>query len=161
MSLKSPSVSQLLALLLSAAAYAGLAYATPRAGFGQLLALMGVALAAYAWLLRTRLPLRWGLGAALVFRLLWLPAQPALSDDVYRFRWDGLLVAHGVNPFRFRPDELIADGARTALPDPAARARTLPELQQLYRRLNSPHYYSVYPPVCQAIFGASSRLFPT
>ena len=160
MSLKPPSVSQLLALLLSAAAYVGLAYATPRADFGQLLALMVVALAAYAWLLRTRLPLRWGLGAALVFRLLWLPAQPALSDDVYRFRWDGLLVAHGVNPFRFRPDELIADGARTALPAASTRAHVLPELQQLYRRLNSPHYYSVYPPVCQAIFGAAARLFP-
>ena len=159
--LKLPSVSQLLALLLSAATYGALAYATPRAGFGQLLGLMAVALAAYAWLLRTRLPLRWGLGAALAFRLLWLPAQPALSDDVYRFRWDGLLVAHGVSPFRFRPDELIADGGRTALPDAATRARVLPELQQLYRQLNSPHYYSVYPPVCQAIFGAAARLFPT
>ena len=160
MSPKRPSSSQLLALLLSAAAYAGLAYATPRADFGQLAGLMLLALATYAWLLRTQLPLRWGLGAALLFRLLWLPAQPALSDDVYRFRWDGLLVAHGINPFQFRPDELIADGARTALPDPAARAGVLPELQQLYRRLNSPHYYSVYPPVCQAIFGAAAGLFP-
>lgn len=159
--LKPPSVSQLLALLLSAAAYAGLAYATPRAQFGQLVGLMAMALTAYAWLLRTRLPLRWGLGAALVFRLLWLPAQPALSDDVYRFHWDGLLVAHGVNPFRFRPDKLIADGARTALPDAATRAQVLPALQQLYRQLNSPHYYSVYPPVCQAIFGGAARLFPT
>ena len=155
-----PSVSQLLALLLSAAAYAGLAYATPRAQFGQLAGLFAVLLAAYAWLLRTGLPLRWGLGAALAFRLLWLPAQPALSDDVYRFRWDGLLVAHGVSPFRFRPDEVIADGARAALPDAATRAQVLPALQQLYRQLNSPHYYSVYPPVCQAIFGAAARLFP-
>ena len=161
MPLKFPSFSQLLALLLSAAAYAALAYATPRAEFGQLVGLMAVAVAAYAWLLRTRLPLRWGLGAALAFRLLWLPAQPALSDDVYRFRWDGLLVAHGVSPFRFRPDELIADGARTALPDAATRARVLPELQQLYRQLNSPHYYSVYPPVCQAVFGGAAWLFPT
>jgi alpha-1,6-mannosyltransferase len=158
---KLPSVSQLLALLLSAAAYAALAYAAPRAQFGQLLGLMALALAAYAWLLRSRLPLRWGLGAALVFRLLWLPAQPALSDDMYRFRWDGLLVAHGVNAFRFRPDELIADGARTALPIAATRAEVLPELQQLYRQLNSPHYYSVYPPVCQAVYGAAAGLFPT
>lgn len=156
-----PSVSQLLALLLSAAAYAGLAYATPRAAFGQLLGLLGVALAAYAWLLRSRVPLRWGLAAAFVFRLLWLPAAPALSDDVYRFRWDGLLVAHGVSPFRFRPDELIADGGRAAIAAPPARAAVLPELQQLYRVLNSPHYYSVYPPVCQAIFGAAAWLFPT
>lgn len=155
-----PSLAQLAALAASGAAYAGLAYDTPRVAFGQLLGLAGVALLAYALLLRTRLPLRWGLGAALAFRLLWLPAEPALSDDVYRFHWDGLLVAHDVNPFRFRPDELIADGGRAAFPDAATRAVVLPELQQLYRQLNSPHYYSVYPPVCQAIFGAAAGLFP-
>ena len=160
MPVKFPSLSQCAALLLSGGAYAALAYATPRVQFAQLLGLFGVALLAYAWLLHSRLPVRWGLAAALAFRLLWLPAEPALSDDVYRFRWDGLLVANGVNPFRFRPDELIATGARTAVPDQARRAALLPELQQLYRQLNSPHYYSVYPPVCQFAFGAAAWLFP-
>ena len=142
------------------AAYAGLAYATPRAAFGLLLGLFAVAMLAYAWLMRSHLPWRWGVAAALGFRLLWLPAQPALSDDVFRFHWDGLLVAHGVNPFRFRPDELIADGARAALPNAAQRAVVLPKLQQLYGKLNSPHYYSVYPPVCQVVFGIAARWFP-
>ena len=160
MPIKLPTVSQASALLLSAAAYVGLAYATPRAAFGLLLGLFGVALLAYAWLLRSQLPWRWGVAAALAFRLLWLPAQPALSDDVFRFHWDGLLVAHGVNPFRFRPDELIADGARVALPDAAQRNIVLPQLQQLYGKLNSPHYSSVYPPVCQAVFGVAARWFP-
>ncbi|WP_125932478.1 glycosyltransferase 87 family protein [Hymenobacter glacialis] len=156
-----PSVSQVLALLLSAGAYLVLAYATPRTHFLQLAGLFAGALLAYAWLLRSGLSWRWGVGAALVFRLLWLPALPALSDDVYRFRWDGMLVAHGANPFRFRPDEIIADGARTAIPDAATRSQALPELQQLYQQLNSPHYYSLYPPVCQYIFGAAAWLFPT
>ncbi|MBD2766826.1 hypothetical protein IC235_02840 [Hymenobacter sp. BT664] len=147
-------------MALSGAAYAGVAYATPRAQFGQLLGLLAVALLAYAWLLRSRLPWRWGLAAALGFRLLWLPALPALSDDVYRFHWDGLLVANGVNPFQFRPDEIIADGARASIKDEQQRNRVLPRLQQLYRQLNSPHYYSVYPPVCQYIFGAAARWFP-
>ena len=156
-----PSASQLAAVLVSGVAYAGLAYATPRVLFGQLVLLFGVAVAAYVWLLRSRLPLRWGLAAALLFRLLWLPALPALSDDVFRFRWDGLLVAQGANPFRYRPDEVVATGARAALPDPARRDRALPQLQQLYRRINSPHYYSVYPPVCQFVFGAAAGLSPT
>ncbi|SFP82733.1 glycosyltransferase 87 family protein [Hymenobacter arizonensis] len=155
-----PSYSQVVALLVSLAAYAGLAYATPRENFGQLASLFAVALLAYAWLLRSRLSWRWGLTAALVFRLLWLPATPAFSDDVHRFRWDGLLVANGVNPFQFRPDEIIADGARTAIRDEQKRNQALPELQQLYRRLNSPHYYSVYPPVCQYVFGAAAWAFP-
>jgi alpha-1,6-mannosyltransferase len=158
--LQRPSALQAVALLASAGAYAGLAYATQRSNFGQLVGLGAVALLAYAWLLRSRLPWRWGLAAALAFRLLWLPAIPTFSDDVYRFRWDGILVAHGVNPFRFRPDEIIADGARTTIPDEAQRSQTLPQLQQLYRQLNSPHYYSVYPPVCQFIFGGAARLFP-
>lgn len=160
MSIKLPTVSQALALLLSAAAYAGLAYGTPRPDFGQLLGLFGLALLAYAWLLHSRLPVRWGLGAALVFRLLWVPAQPALSDDVYRFHWDGLLVANGSNPFRFRPDELMADSARAALPDSVRRAAVLPQLRRLYGLLNSPHYYSVYPPVSQAAFGVVAYCCP-
>ncbi|ALW86025.1 hypothetical protein AUC43_13560 [Hymenobacter sedentarius] len=160
MATKLPSVSQVAALLLSGAAYGGLAYATPRAHFGQLVGLFAVALLAYVWLLRSKIPLRWGLAGALLFRLLWLPATPALSDDVHRFRWDGLLVANGANPFQFRPDEIIAEGARTAIPNKQRRDEALPQLQQLYRQINSPHYYSVYPPVCQLVFGAAARLFP-
>ncbi|QKG51937.1 hypothetical protein [Hymenobacter sp. BRD67] len=59
--------SQLAALLLTGAAYWGLAYATPRPHFGQLLGLFAVAGAAYAWLLHTRLPLRWGWGLRCCF----------------------------------------------------------------------------------------------
>ncbi|OGX90440.1 hypothetical protein BEN49_22715 [Hymenobacter coccineus] len=144
-----------MALLLTGAAYWGLAYATPRTHFGQLLGLFAVAGAAYAWLLHTRLPLRWGLGAALVFRLLWLPATPALSNDFYRFRWDGLLVSHGHNPFAKTPRQLLA-----ATPTDSA-ALPLPELRHLLPLLNSPAYFSVYPPVCQALYGAAARAFPT
>ncbi len=146
---------QLVALLLSGAAYWGLAYATPRPHFGQLLGLFAGAGAAYAWLLHTRLPLRWGLGAALLFRLLWLPATPALSNDFYRFRWDGLLVSHGHNPFAETPRQLLG-----SLPADSA-ALPLAELRRLLPLLNSPAYFSVYPPVCQALYGAAAKAFPT
>ena len=200
---------QVPALLVCAACYLGLAYYTPRANFGQLLALFGLAFGAYAYLLRTGLPLRLGLGAALLLRLLWLPALPTLSDDYHRFRWDGLLVAAGQNPYLHRPDEFLlpvgnwdkeVDSARHFDPREKSRvltmsskpqqagltrhARFLPRVemtfssflptstsnqqpatnnQQLateYPLLNSPHYYSVYPPVCQALFGAAAWLQP-
>jgi len=146
--------SQLPALLLTGAAYWALAYATPRAHCTQLLLLFAVAGTAYAWLLHTRLPLRWGLGAALVFRLLWLPATPALSDDFYRFRWDGLLVSDGHNPFAETPQQLLQH--------PPADSAALPmtELRRLRPRLNSPRYFSVYPPVCQGLYGVAAGLFP-
>ncbi|MGI4762287.1 MAG: hypothetical protein ACRYF0_16375 [Janthinobacterium lividum] len=147
--------SQLLALLLTGAAYWGLAYATPRAHFAQLVGLFAVAGAAYIWLLHTRLPLRWGLGAALVFRLLWLPATPALSDDFYRFRWDGLLASHGHNPFAETPRQLLAH------PPTDSAALPLAELRQLLPHLNSPNYFSVYPPVCQGLYAAAAAAFPT
>ncbi|MBG8553695.1 glycosyltransferase 87 family protein [Hymenobacter guriensis] len=143
------------ALVLTAGAYAGLAYATPRPHTVQLLGLLAVAFAGYGALLWARVPLGLGLAAALLLRLLWLPAPPALSDDFYRFRWDGLLVANGYNPFRFRPDELVAPTPAASLP-PALAA----QLRQLYSQLNSPHYYSVYPPVCQGAFALGARLFP-
>ncbi|QDA62283.1 glycosyltransferase 87 family protein [Hymenobacter jejuensis] len=142
-----------LAVVLSVLAYAALAYATPRAHFLQVLGLLIVAFGCYAALLACQLPLRTGLLVALAFRLLWLPALPTLSDDYYRFRWDGLLVASGQNPFRYRPDELV----------PATNSAQSTENQQLsaiYPRLNSPHYYSVYPPVCQMVFGGAAVIFP-
>ncbi|UYZ64389.1 glycosyltransferase 87 family protein [Hymenobacter weizhouensis] len=163
----------LLALTGLAGAQLLLAYATPRPAFGQLLALWGLSFGLYAYLLRTRLPLRAGLVAALVLRLLWLPALPALSDDYHRFRWDGLLLASGVNPYQFRPDEFGAGSAWfAARPDRAAsrvppklttnneQQKTKNELAALYPKLNSPHYYSVYPPVCQAAFGLAAVLAP-
>ncbi|UPL50642.1 hypothetical protein [Hymenobacter sublimis] len=135
----------------SALLYGVLAYATPRPEFGQLLGVLIAAFGLYGWMMRAGLPLRQGLVAALLLRLLWLPALPTLSDDYHRFRWDGLLVTHGVNPYQFRPDELLTPAG----PLPAQL------VAELYPRLNSPHYYSVYPPVCQAAFGAAASLLPT
>lgn len=143
--------NQLVALLLASAAYLGFAHATPRTHFGQLLALFGVAGGSYVWLLHTRLPLRWGLGAALAFRLLWLPATPALSDDFHRFRWDGLLTGSGTSPFAQTPRQLL-QAPPLGVP--------LSVLRPLLAQLNSPDYYSVYPPVAQLLYGASARIFP-
>lgn len=41
--------------------------------------------------------------AALVFRLTAWPLTPELSDDLYRYRWEGMLQAHGGNPYQSRP----------------------------------------------------------
>ena len=77
------------------------------------------------------------IGLALAFRLAvaWLP--PILSDDLYRYVWDGLVQAEGYNPYRYTPNE--------------------PELAHLqeepiFEVLNSADYHSVYPPLSQLIF---------
>jgi alpha-1,6-mannosyltransferase len=134
--------------ILSIAAYCLLAYATPRTQFCQLLLLFGLAFTGYALLLRSKPSFQQGMLWAVGFRLLFLPALPQLSDDYFRFLWDGALVVQGENPFLWLPSALLAE-------NPAV----IPGISQaLFSRLNSPDYYSVYPPVCQAIFGLASLL---
>ena len=41
---------------------------------------------------------------ALVFRLALLPSVPSLSDDVWRYLWDGRVAAAGIDPFLHPPD---------------------------------------------------------
>ena len=76
--------------------------------------------------------------------ILW-PSMPHLSDDIYRFIWDGKLLWAGVNPFSYLPIEL----KELAFPFPGLD-------EKLYSLLNSPEYFTIYPPICQLIFAASS-----
>jgi hypothetical protein len=82
------------------------------------------------------------------FRLLLLFAVPALSDDFYRFVWDGRLLANGINPYTILPADFIktVDFQNTF------------ENNLIFGRLNSPNYYTVYPPLNQLIFAASATL---
>jgi len=43
------------------------------------------------------------LSAGVAFRLLLLPAQPALSGDVYRYQWEGRVERRGINPYAVFP----------------------------------------------------------
>lgn len=64
---------------------------------------------------------------------------PHLSDDYYRFLWDGMLTVSGGNPYLNVPSNEVLD----ELP---IHARTWLET------MNSPNYYSVYPAFLQWIF---------
>lgn len=87
--------------------------------------------------------------ASVIFRVLLVFAVPALSDDFYRFIWDGRLLAAGLSPFTEVPSFYM---------DPA---HAVPGLNtELYGQLNSQHRYSSYPPVCQLIFWLSVKLSP-
>ncbi len=73
---------------------------------------------------------------AILARLLLLPAEPRLSDDVYRYLWDGHVQLSGVNPYRFAPA------------DPA-----LAELRTPWHSLiNNPAVSTIYPPLAQMVF---------
>jgi len=79
--------------------------------------------------------------AGLGFRAAMLGSIPNLSDDFYRFIWDGNCGLRGICVYGWRPSALAAHF-------PADAALGIPALNQL----NSPEYYSVYPPVLQGFF---------
>lgn len=75
---------------------------------------------------------------ALLFRLAAALGQPALSDDVYRYVWDGRLQLLGVHPYRHAP----------------AHPQLLPFRDDVWERVNHSEIPTVYPPLAQMLFAA-------
>jgi alpha-1,6-mannosyltransferase len=87
---------------------------------------------------------------AILLRGVLLLSTPNLSEDVYRFIWDGRLIHLGINPFNYKPTHFIENQLFSETLTP-----------QLFQLLNSKNYFTVYPPVCQAVFAVAVWLFPT
>lgn len=83
-------------------------------------------------------------GIGVFFRLLFLPAIPNLSQDFYRFLWDGRLMLQGINPYLLTPEMYLQNDQTTIV----AQAN---ELYSGMGTLNGSHY-SNYPPINQLCF---------
>lgn len=129
---------------LSLAGYVWLGYFTLRSDSWQVVGLFAALFGGYAWGVKKSGSERqlwpWLPGAAFAFRLALLGMTPNLSDDFYRFFWDGNLLATVQNPYLVLPSEH---------PD-----------WPLFRQLNSPNFYTVYPPLHQALTALGPWLFP-
>jgi alpha-1,6-mannosyltransferase len=130
-----------------------LGYGLERADFPALAAAYALLSALYAAVIRwggnSPAGIRWFVGTGLVLRAALLFALPNLSDDFYRFLWDGRLVVEGWHPFAHTPAWFMEKGLLPSGLTP-----------EWYARLNSPHYHTVYPPVCQAVFALAARISP-
>lgn len=138
----------------SALLYYVLLYETPRTQFLQLWGLfLGLFAGYFWWIFQVKKMgnslLAGVLIAGITFRLLALFALPELSDDYFRFIWDGRLLAHGVNPFAQKPLAIA----------PASYLE-LGLSPELFNHLNSPNYFTIYPPVCQGVFWVAAQLSP-
>mgnify|MGYP005998342337 FL=1 len=80
---------------------------------------------------------------AIISRLVFLLAIPNLSQDFYRFIWDGRMILQGFNPYLHTPASFIALGEY-----PISQAQQLVVGMQA---LNASHY-SNYPPINQLLF---------
>jgi hypothetical protein len=86
---------------------------------------------------------------SIVFRCLLFFATPALSDDFYRFIWDGRLLHMNIHPFAEVP---------SFYRQPGHEASGL--TASLFNSLNSKEYFTIYPPVAQFVFWISVVVSP-
>tara|TARA_R110002049_G_scaffold200070_4_gene370642 strand:+ start:754 stop:2259 length:1506 start_codon:yes stop_codon:yes gene_type:complete len=84
------------------------------------------------------------------FRAVFILAIPNLSQDFYRFIWDGRIILEGFNPYLYTVESFISRGEF-----PVAYAQ---ELYAGMGRLNAGHFTN-YPPVNQLCF-VIANLFP-
>lgn len=88
------------------------------------------------------------------FRVLFFFSTPILEDDYHRYFWDGAIVANGINPYQYSPEEAAEGGG----------SEKLKELKHLYgetlEKVNHPHVKTIYPPVAQFLFAVSYKISP-
>ena len=85
--------------------------------------------------------------SAFLFRAIFILAIPNLSQDFYRFLWDGRMILQGFNPYLYTPESFINIGKL-----PVAQA------QELYigmQSLNAGHFTN-YPPINQLCFSVAA-----
>ena len=138
----------ILLCLASATLYLFFAYHLKRTNFIELISLFGGLFLAFYFLLKVdKVNSNLLFGAGILFRLLFLFAIPNLSQDFFRFIWDGRMLLHGYNPYLYIPDNVITDSKFY-----------LPEALQLYNGMGSlsSGHFTNYPPVNQLCFAAAA-----
>lgn len=153
---QSPIADLVIGVLPAAGLLYWLLYQTDRANFTTVSTIWMILFGIYLWWIAGKQShhedasrINTGIGIGIALRVIAAFSIPVLSDDYFRFLWDGQLLLEGVNPFTILPSSLAADPGR------------LTELglsQEWFTNLNSPDYFTIYPPVLQAIFMLGSSL---
>jgi hypothetical protein len=85
------------------------------------------------------------IAAAAILRLVLASGHPVFSDDVYRYRWDGRVVAAGLDPYAHPPEAEDLAAFRDAD----------------FARINNTELRTIYPPLAELAFGAIASIRPT
>lgn len=124
-------------------------YELNRADFSNLLFTYSGLFLLFFFLVKRNLKWTYLVIIALIFRVIFLIATPSLSQDFYRFIWDGRLLLNGFNPYLYLPKLYLS--SNYTLPNQAA------ELVAGMGELNASHY-SNYPPLNQLCFAIAALL---
>jgi len=92
-------------------------------------------------------------GIGILFRLFFIGGIPNLSQDFYRFLWDGRILIQGLNPYLYTPEVLVNNSTFFS-------SSILEGLLELYHGMGSlsASHYSNYPPINQLFFAIAAIL---
>jgi hypothetical protein len=144
--LKSP-ITTFLAIILSCFGYYYFGYELVRADFNNLLLSYAALFLLFLFIIKSELDWKTLIISTVLFRILFLIAIPNLSQDFYRFIWDGRLLLNGFNPYLYLPEAYLSPNYD--LPNQAS------ELIKGMGGLNASHY-SNYPPLNQLCFAIAA-----
>jgi hypothetical protein len=82
---------------------------------------------------------------AATIQALLLFTRPALSDDMYRYVWDGRVQAQGISPYRYPPDAPELEALRDT---------------EVWPAINRPSAVTVYPPGAEMAYAILWRIVP-
>lgn len=143
-------------LLISVIVYILIGYFTEREQFYQFVGLYAVVFAAFLYLyfsLKEKIKFSEILKISILLRLVLLLSIPNLSNDFYRFIWDGRLMNLGLNPYLSLPYEIIHSQ------DAVLLGKDVNELYSGQGNL-SIRNYTCYPPLNQFFFFIATLLSP-
>ena len=90
-------------------------------------------------------------------RLALFPSTPIQEDDYYRYLWDGGVSAHGLNPFRLAPEEVLRESNREKDEPYRELAR---RSNGMVSKVNHAHLRTIYPPLAQVAFAVAHWIEP-
>ena len=132
--------------------YIVFAYDLERSDFIKLITLIGILFFITNKIIQINKDCFWLLtGIGITFRLLFIVTLPNLSQDFYRFIWDGRLISQGISPYLFTPENYIEDASNSF-------GVIINQAQELYNGMGSLNgsHFSNYPPVNQLCFSIAS-----
>lgn len=140
----SKSIQSYIYFAISVLLYAFIAFGIERSQFNLLLGSYAILFFCYyKMVVNYSDNLKFLVVATITFRLFFGWVLPNLSQDFYRFIWDGRLLAQGINPYLYLPKDLILDSN--------FQINQAKELVSKMGDLSAGHF-SNYPPINQVLF---------